>query len=186
MLLSKYYIERGVEEVDAFKNAASSLQLQHHGHTVYSHYIEPSCQRLSPGSGTHTAEFFNSLGRQRIDEWSDDDDVEGFSTTESRKNSKPLDLFTTGIQNSNLDEPKSPLHYHATETAMSADTGPEERRRTARQESTLRKSGLKPPKGAYQGKRSSSKTPEIDLSHRNSPNEALPTKFGEIFLFVRE
>src|SRR5438034_11227608 len=39
-------MERGAEEVDAFKELANSLNLQYRGHTDHSQYIKASCQRM--------------------------------------------------------------------------------------------------------------------------------------------
>ena len=49
-LITKYFMERGAEEVDAFKELANSLSLQHRGQTDHSQYIKPSCQRMPASS----------------------------------------------------------------------------------------------------------------------------------------
>ncbi|MCJ1476515.1 hypothetical protein MMC13_005181 [Lambiella insularis] len=62
-LITKYFMEKGSEDVHSFRELANSLSLQHRGNTDHSQYMKPSCERIPPrkeipdSADKFTAEF---------------------------------------------------------------------------------------------------------------------------------
>ena len=187
VLLTKYYMERGAAEVDAFQRAANFLNLQHRGNTVHSQYMKPSCQRILPrsGKGKEASDF---LGDQMVDKWYESDNsVKGDNIqNEVRRSLKPIiELAALASPDKAGRSVKSPLKATFEDAVSPSGSSPVEAFPSARRPGI---GGMRSPNGPeslFRGGRPSSRLSQNSLDRPLRHGEANTSlDFSELFLFM--
>ena len=197
-LITKYYIERGAEEIDAFKDAANSLNHQHSGQTFHSTYMKPSCQRVTPVSEKDFADYgllpvrkSSTLRKRPVDKFDEPEPSKVTISSEEVQNEVRKNLQRPVLQYGSMDETagsrfmRDPLRVDFTSAVTDEPLSDFARR--AKKKVKPRKDSMQSAdsNNAPKRPRRGSKNSNASVNAQKRPTESeKPSKFGEIFLFV--
>jgi hypothetical protein len=189
-------MERGAEDVDAFKELANSLSLQHRGQTDHSQYMKPSCQRMPAYPARNKANpvdvKLDAIGGQEK------------KATERRsraKDDKRMDPDELGNKPNRISrvptlssEPSGhgertagPLQNGVLNTQAKTNQSPTDDRVSPRQERETQKSVDNSPiskANVNYTKRRGSRASATSIAKAKLPEGGISAKFGNIALFV--